>query len=150
MIFTFLHSTVQYIPSTNTVNDQGMEYNHPTSMDHTCSSLISYFRWKNNMKTFSDTVPWDDHIKAPLTKFSLNLHGLQIWPHLPAVHQRLILMITLNTHILFYQTRIPYALTLLYLSLQTFNLYLCLQPRIQPLKLVMKICIELCITPLHP
>ena len=90
------------------------------------------------MTTFSDTLLWDDHIKSPLTTLGLSLHGLQIWPHLPDVHQRLLLLITPNTHILSHQMRIPSAMKLLALSLQTFNLYLRLRPRIQPLNLVMR------------
>ena len=40
------------------------------------------------MTTLSAAVLWYDHINAPLTTLSLNLNGLQIWPHLPAVHQQ--------------------------------------------------------------
>ena len=129
---------VHYIPSVNTANDQSVEYTPPTRMAHTCSSLISYFRWKTDMKTFSSTVLWDGHIKAPLTTLSLNLHGLQIWPHLLDVHQQLLLLIILNTHILFHQMRIPSSLNLISLSLQKLIIYFCLQQRIQPLNLVVK------------
>ena len=42
-LFTFPSSAVHYITSTDTANDQGVEYTPPTRMSHTCSSLISYF-----------------------------------------------------------------------------------------------------------
>ena len=137
-LFNFLHSMVHYIPSANTINDQGIDYNLPTSMDHTFSSLVSYFEWKTHMTTFSATILWGDHIKAPLTTLNLSLHGLQIWPHLPVVHQQLLLLINPNPHILFHQMRIPYALYLLSLSLHTFNIYIHLKSRIQLLNLSMK------------
>ena len=138
-LFAFFHSEVRYIPSANTVNDQGVGYTIPTSMANTYSYLISYFMLKTHMKKLSDTVLWVDHIKAPLNMLILNLHGLQIWPHLPDVHQQLLLLINLNPHILFHIIRIPYALKLLSLSLHKFNMYLHIQPRIQPLNLVMKL-----------
>ena len=52
-LFIFLHSVFHYISSTNAVNDQGVEYTPSTRMAHTYSSLISYFRWKNDMNFFS-------------------------------------------------------------------------------------------------
>ena len=129
---------VHYIPSANTVNNQGMEYTPLTRMAHTCSSLISYFKWKTHMTILSATVLCSNHTNSPLNTLGLSLHGLQIWPHLLDVHLWLLLLITLNPHIFFHQMRITSDMNLLTLSLQTFNLYLCLQPRIQPLNLVMK------------
>ena len=137
-LFTFLHYAVHYIPSANTGNDQGVKYTPPTSMAHTFSSLVSYFKWKTHMTTSSATALWSNHIKSPLSKLGLNLHGLQIWTHLPAVHKQLLLLITFNPHILFHQMSIPYAMDLLSLSIHTFNLCLVLQPSIQPRNLVMK------------
>ena len=48
-------------------------------------SVISYFKCKTHMTTFSDTILWDDCIKDTLTTVSLSLHGLQIHPHLLAI-----------------------------------------------------------------
>ena len=128
-----------YITSANTVNKQGVEYNPPTRMDHTYYYLISYFNWKTHMTTLSATILWANHIKAPLTTFSLILHGLKIWPYLSAAYLWLLLLINLNLHTLFHNKRITSAVNLLYLSLHIFNLYFLLQPRIQPLNPVMKI-----------
>ena len=138
-LFTFLHSAVHYITSENTVSNLGMEYNPPTRMANTRSSLILHFKRRNHMTTFSDTLLWDDHIKSPLTTLGLSLHGLQIWPHLPAVHQRLLLIRTPNTHILFHHMRTSSVLNLFSIPLHAFNIYLCLQTRFQPPKLSMKI-----------
>ena len=137
-LFTFLHSAVHNIPSENTANNQDVEYTPTKRMANTCYSLISYFKWKTNTKKNPATSLWPDHIKAPLTTLILSLHGLQIWPKLPSTHLWLLLLITLNTHILFHHIRIPSDLNLLYISLNKFNLYLRLESRIQPLKLAMK------------
>ena len=107
-------------------------------MDHNYYYLISYSRWKNHMIKISAIILWADHIKSPLTMLSLNLHGLQIWPHFLVIHQRLLLMITINPHILLQHMRIPSELNLLSIWLYKFNLHLRLQPRIKLLNLVTK------------
>ena len=91
------------------------------------------------MIKLSDTVLWADHTKAPLIKLSLDIHGIQIWPHIPTVHKILILLITLNPYIVLHKMNISSTLNLLSISLHTLNLYLRLQPGNQPLKLVMKL-----------
>ena len=136
--FIFLHSVVQYIPSVNTVNYQGVESTPTTIITHTFSSLISYFNWNTHMTVFSATVLLANHIKTQLTTLSLSLHGMQIQSHLRTVHICLLLLITFHHHILFHQMSIPYPLNLLSLLLQMFNLYLRLQLRIQTLSLVVK------------
>ena len=150
MLSTLPHPKVRYTPSTNTVKYQGMESTHLTRMAHTCSSLISSFRYKTPMTTLSATSLWAHHIKALLTTCYLSLQGLQLWPHLPAVHQQLLLLRHPNPHTLFHKIRIHSNINLLYPSLHTFTVYLRLQPRFHPLNPAMKTSKKISITPFHP
>ena len=112
------HSTlppyeVRYTPSAITVKDQGVESTPPTRIANTCDSLISYFMRKTCMITLSGMILWDNCIKAPLNKLSLNQHYLKIWPHLRTVHKWLLLMISINSHILLNKIMVLSELNLL-------------------------------------